>query len=85
MLYNEYVIYLLEDTTMTDNEIKLISLISNAKDPEKALIKAIEIIIDYLSHPQSFQESSVACLQEQGQTSQEVYVDSQLEQFSLSE
>lgn len=67
---------------MTENEIKLISLINNAKDPEKALIKAIEIIIDFLSHPQSFQESSVACLQEHDQTNREVCVASQLEQVS---
>lgn len=82
MLYNEYVIYLLEDTTMTENEIKLISLISNVDNPEEALEKAIGIIISFLKLPQSFLSTSLADSQEQGQTSQEVCVDSPLEQFS---
>lgn len=82
MVYNEYVIYLLEDTTMTDNEIKLISLISNADNPEEALEKAIEIIISFLKLPQSFLSTSLADSQEQGQTSQEVCVASLSDQPS---
>ena len=33
---------------MTANEEKLIDLIRNSKDPEKALITAVNIIVDFL-------------------------------------
>jgi hypothetical protein len=48
---------------MTENEIKLIEMIRNHNDPEKALITAVEIILRYLSQPESFEEPSSACLQ----------------------
>ena len=40
---------------MNENEKKLIGLIRESDDPEKALIKAVEVITDFLSgieHPQ---------------------------------
>lgn len=46
---------------MTENEIKLISLIRNSNDPEKALLIAVEIILHYLEQPESFELPSVAC------------------------
>lgn len=33
---------------MTENEQKLISLIRNSKNPEKAILVATEIIVEYL-------------------------------------
>ena len=33
---------------MTENEKELIELIRNSKDPEKALITAVNIIVDFL-------------------------------------
>lgn len=33
---------------MTENEVKLIEMIRNSKDPEKALITAVNIIVDFL-------------------------------------
>lgn len=38
---------------MTDNERKLINIIREHNDPELALIKATEIIVEYLSHLES--------------------------------
>lgn len=35
---------------MTENEVKLIEMIRNSKDPEKALITAVEIIVDFLKN-----------------------------------
>lgn len=35
---------------MTANEKKLIDLIRNSKDPEKALITAVNIIVDFLKN-----------------------------------
>jgi hypothetical protein len=35
---------------MTANEEKLIDLIRNSKDPEKALITAVNIIVDFLKN-----------------------------------
>ena len=53
-----------ENNFMTENEIKLIEMIRNHNDPEKALITAVEIILRYLSQPESFEEPSSVCLQE---------------------
>ena len=38
---------------MSENESLLIELIRNHKNPEKALVTAIEIIVSFLSHPES--------------------------------
>lgn len=35
---------------MSENETMLINLIREHKNPEKALVVAVEIIIDYLQH-----------------------------------
>lgn len=45
---------------MTENESKLINLIREHKHPEKALITAIEITLNFLEQPQSFVTSFVA-------------------------
>ena len=60
----DYVIMFKENNFMTENEIKLIEMIRNHNDPEKALITAVEIILRYLEPPKSFEEPSSACLQE---------------------
>jgi hypothetical protein len=52
-----------ENNFMTENEIKLIEMVRNHNDPEKALITAVEIILRYLEQPESFEEPSSACLQ----------------------
>ena len=36
---------------MTENEIKLITLIRGAEDPGAALLKAVEIILEEVSQP----------------------------------
>ena len=36
---------------MTDNELELLNLIRTNDNPDDALIKATEIILLYLSHP----------------------------------
>ena len=33
---------------MNENEIRLIEMIRNSKDPEKALITAVNVIVDFL-------------------------------------
>ena len=33
---------------MTENEVKLIEMIRNSRDPEKALVTAVNIIVDFL-------------------------------------
>lgn len=49
---------------MTENETELIETIRNHKDPEKALLVAIEIIVDFLNHHESTEsKSSVASLE----------------------
>ena len=45
---------------MTENEIKLISLLRSAVDTEKAMLIAIEIILQCLEQPESFEAPSVA-------------------------
>ena len=42
---------------MTDNELHLISIIRENDNPERALVTAIEIIIKYLNHPESFEST----------------------------
>lgn len=44
---------------MTDNELKLLSMIRENDNPERAFVKAIEIIIKYLERPESFEEPSL--------------------------
>jgi hypothetical protein len=49
---------------MTENEVKLIEMIRNSKDPDRALQLATEIILDYLAQRESSQSQSVAPLPE---------------------
>ena len=49
---------------MTDNEIKLITMIRDHTHPEKAMVTAINIISWYLKQSQSFATPSVAECQE---------------------
>ena len=44
--------------TMTENEEKLIDLIRNSKDPEKALITAVNIIVDFLKNSKNVDNPS---------------------------
>ena len=37
---------------MTDNELELLNLIRTNDNPEQALIKAMDIILSYLSQPE---------------------------------
>lgn len=43
---------------MTANEEKLIDLIRNSKDPEKALITAVNIIVDFLNNSKNVDNPS---------------------------
>lgn len=45
---------------MTENENELINMIRNHKHPEKALITAIETILNFLEQPQSSAKPTVA-------------------------
>ena len=47
---------------MTANEIKLIEMIRNHKNPEEALFLAVKIILDCLTQPESFGEQESASL-----------------------
>ena len=49
---------------MSNNEIELIRIIRESKDPEAALILAVDIITDYLRRPELYQESFPASLGE---------------------
>lgn len=40
---------------MTENELKLLEVIRESSNPEKALIMAIEIILQFLEQPESFE------------------------------
>lgn len=40
---------------MTENEMKLLEMIRKNDNPEQALLTAVGVIIDYLSHPVSSQ------------------------------
>ncbi len=40
---------------MTDNELQLLSMIRENDNPERAFVKAIEIILSYLNHHESFE------------------------------
>lgn len=40
---------------MTNNEIELLTLIRENDNPERAFVTAIEIILSYLTHPESFE------------------------------
>lgn len=41
------------ESTMTENEIKLLEMIRTNDNPEQALITAVEVIIDFLNHHES--------------------------------
>ncbi len=43
---------------MTENEIKLLSLIRSDNNPSEAVVVAIRVISDFLTQPLSFQEAS---------------------------
>lgn len=43
---------------MTENEEKLIDLIRNSKDLEKALITAVNIIVDFLKNSKTVENPS---------------------------
>lgn len=43
---------------MTNNERDLLAIIRNHRDPEQALITAIEIILEFLKQDESFGEQS---------------------------
>lgn len=49
---------------MTQNEQELIDLIRSNKDPQNAMMVAIDIICQYLKQRESSQEPSVAVQQE---------------------
>lgn len=49
---------------MTTDEMKLLSLIHNSPDPERAWVIADEIISKYLTQFQSFEEASHECFRE---------------------
>lgn len=38
---------------MTNDQTELLDMIRNSKDPEKAILTALGVIIDYLSQPES--------------------------------
>ena len=42
---------------MTENELKLLSIIRENDNPERAFETAIEIILKYLNHPESFEST----------------------------
>ena len=44
---------------MSENETKLINLIRDHNNPEKALSTSIEIILSFLNHPESSAPESV--------------------------
>ena len=44
---------------MTENEIKLIEMIRNHPNPGEAFVKALEIILIYLKHFDSFDVNSL--------------------------
>ena len=46
---------------MTQNQETLINLVRESADPTKALLVAVEIISDFLKHPQSLKEQEPVC------------------------
>ena len=48
---------------MTENERELIKLIRENDNPEQAVLVAIEVILEYLTQPGSFEARAAACLQ----------------------
>lgn len=48
----------LEKLTMTENEIKLLDMIRANDDPEQALLTAVGVILDFLSHHESTESIS---------------------------
>lgn len=47
---------------MSENEIELIRMIRENDNPEQAALTAIEVILNYLRQPESFEERAAACL-----------------------
>lgn len=43
---------------MTDNELELIEMIRNHKNPEKAFVTALEIILLFVNHRESSESKS---------------------------
>ena len=48
---------------MNENEMKLIGMIRESDDPEKALVVAVEVITDFLKQFQSSEAPAAACPQ----------------------
>ena len=49
------------DGTMNENERKLIGMIRESDDPERALVIAVEVITDFLRQSQSSEVPTAAC------------------------
>ena len=49
---------------MSTHEIELLKIIRESKNPEQAVLTAIEIITEYLRQPESFEAQAAAYLQE---------------------
>jgi hypothetical protein len=49
---------------VSENEIELMKLVRENDNPEQAALIAIDIILEYLRQPESFEERAAACLQE---------------------
>lgn len=49
---------------MTENETALLDMVRNHNNPEQALLVAIEVIIDFLTHPESTELKSSVEVQE---------------------
>jgi hypothetical protein len=49
------------DGIMSENEMKLIGMIRESDDPEKAIVVAVEVITDFLKQFQSSEEPAAAC------------------------
>ena len=48
---------------MSETELKLLSMIRENDNPERAFVTALEIIIKYLMQSESFEEPSLVCSQ----------------------
>lgn len=49
---------------LRENEEKLLNLVRENDNPEQAAMIAIDIILEYLRQPESFEARAAACLQE---------------------
>ena len=64
IVYNVLYLFKHEGNIMTANELKLIDLIRNHPDAEKAFDIALKIIIEHLEQAQSSEEPSPVCSRE---------------------